>query len=248
MATIHPHQLHTGTNWGVAIEGCLLVGIGAMLLRKTWDGQLTLYIHPRYIWLIVITAIALLVIGAVRLWQIGSDSQPGVAQTGSRNGIYALLLTPLLLGVLIPAKPAGSALVDPAQLNAGRRGYTSRSALADDDSTKWTLFEWMFARYTLKPEEARGKPVDVVGFVYHGPEQPADEFYVVRYTVACCVADRSGVSLPVKVANAQTLTNDAWVRVTGTIESRSGNGAQELVVVDADVMPVPQPAEPYLYP
>ncbi len=248
MATMEAYESHSATNWRAAIEGCLLVGLGAMLLRKTWDGELALYIHPRYIGLILVTAIALLVIGAFRLWLVGSDAAVNGGQARRGNAVYALLLAPLLLGVLIPAKPAGSALVDPAQLNVARRGYTPRSALADADSAKWTLFEWMFARYTLKPEEAQGKPVDVIGFVYHGPEQAADEFYVVRYTLACCVADRSGVSLPVKFANANTLPDDTWVQVTGTIESRPGNGAQELVVINSQVTPVAQPAEPYLYP
>ncbi len=248
MATIRTNQTASTTNWAAAIEGCLLVGIGTMLLRKRWDGDLPLYIHPRYTVLIMVTGLVMLVIGAFRLWQIGSSPTATQAAVHNRLGMYGLLAMPLLLGVLIPAKPAGSALVDPKQLNTARRGYTTPSALAGDDSRNWTLFEWMFARYTLKPEEVQGKPVDVIGFVYHAPEQPADQFYVVRYTLACCVADRSGVSLPVTFANAGSLVNDQWVQVTGVIESKPGNGAQDLVVANAQVTPVEQPAEPYLYP
>src|SRR5690242_19563144 len=95
------------TNWAAGIEGCLLVGIGAMLLRKFWDGQLPLYIHPRYTVLVLATALALLLIGGFRLWQTGAARQ----SLGGRIGVYGLLLTPLLLGVLIPARPAGSALL-----------------------------------------------------------------------------------------------------------------------------------------
>lgn len=232
------------TNWAAGIEGCLLVGIGAMLLRKTWDQQLTLYIHPRYTPLILATGVIMLLIGGVRLWQTSDEPQP----LRGRIGMYGLLLAPLLLGVLIPAKPAGSALVDPQQLKSSGQGYRTQNALITDDSSTWTLFEWMFARYTLTPEQVADRPVDVVGFVYHAPGQAADEFYVVRYTLACCIADRSSVSLPVKSAEAAALTNDRWVRVTGTIATRPGEGPQELYVVNAKIEPVAQPKDPYLYP
>ena len=242
MMTIQPNQ--TSTNWAAGIEGCLLVGIGAMLLRKAWDGQLPLYIHPRYTILVLVTALILLVLGGSRLWETADLPQT----LRGRLGVYGLLLTPLLLGVLIPAKPAGSALVDPRQLNNVGRGYRNASVLASDDSTQWTLLDWMFARYTLEPEEATGKPVDVVGFVYHAPDQATGEFYVVRYLLACCVADRSGVSLPVRWPDAGALANDQWVRVTGAIDLRPGEGPPELVVTGAQVIRIEAPAEPYLYP
>jgi len=242
MATIPVNQ--SSGNWAATIEGCLFVGIGAMLLRKTWDNQLPLYIHPRYTWLVAATAVVVLLIGVFRLWQTGEHVQV----LRGRLGVYGLLLAPLLLGVLIPAKPAGSALVDPQRLNNVGRGYHSPNLLAKDDSNKWTLLDWMFARYTLKPDEAKGKPVDVIGFVYREPDTAADEFLVVRYTLACCVADRTGISLPVQWANAGTLTNDQWVHVTGMIDVQPGDGPAEFVVVNAQVQPIAQPAEPYLYP
>jgi putative membrane protein len=243
MATIRAQA--SSTNWAALIEGCILAGIGTMLLRKTWDGQLPLYIHPRYSSLVLTTSVLILLIGVFRLWQTGDRSQP----LRPRLATYGLLLAPLLLGVLIPAKPAGSALIDPRQMNTMRRGYAA-SGITESDSAKWTLMDWLFARYTLQPDELKGKPVDVIGFVYRDPEnpQPADEFFVVRYTLACCVADRTNVSLPVKWDGANSLPNDQWVRVSGTIDLRPGDGPPELVVTEARVEPVEQPDEPYLYP
>ncbi|HEU4321564.1 MAG TPA: TIGR03943 family protein, partial [Roseiflexaceae bacterium] len=165
-----------------------------------------------------------------------------------RAGAYALLLAPLLLGLLVPARPAGAALIDPQQLNtAGGRGYRGANVLATDDSRGWTLYDWMFARYTLAPEQLTGRPVDVVGFVYRAPDQPADEFYVTRYVMACCIADRSGTSLVVRSPDAAALAPDSWVRVSGSVALRPAQ-PPELVVADAQVQRVPQPAEPYLYP
>ncbi len=240
------------TNWAAIIEGCLMVGLGTMLLRKTWDGLLPMYIHPRYTILVALTAGVLLLIGAARVWQAGASGLAGAhghPSLRSRIGVYGLMLAPLLLGMLIPATPAGSALVDPQQLNVSRRGYRAPQALPTDTTEQWTLLEWMFARFLLEPEDVAGKPVDVIGFVYHAPDAPADEFYVVRYTMACCIADRTSVSLPVRYAGAAALPNDRWVRVRGVIERRPvAEGRDELLVVDARIETVPQPAEPYLYP
>lgn len=234
----------TATNWAALIEGCLVVGSGVMLLRKLREGHLPLYIHPRYTPLVAATAVVLLLIGVARLWQTGTRPEA----LRPRVGMYGLLLLPVLLGVLLPAKPAGSALIDPQQLNNVGQGYRGRNKLAGDDSRKWTLLDWTFARFILSTDEARGKPVDVIGFVYHAPNAPADEFYVVRYALACCVADRTGASLRVRYPNATTLSNDQWVRVTGTVDLQPSNGPPEFVVINPQVAPTAQPDEPYLYP
>ncbi len=214
-----------------------------MLLRKTWSGQLPLYVHPRYTPLILVTAVVLLLLGVVRLWHM-SGAPEGVHK---RIGIYALLVAPLALGVLIPAMPAGSSLVDPTQLNSVGRMYQANTTISTEDTTQWTLLDWTYARYNVAPQAADGKAVDVIGFVYREPGQHADEFMVVRYTLACCVADRRGVSLPVRWASASMLANDQWVPVTGTIEARANQGVADLTIVDAQVQPVQQPEAPYLY-
>lgn len=245
MAIAAPTQQAQSGSRTTLIEGCLLVGIGAMLLRKVWGGQLPLYIHPRYTVLVAVTAVVLLIIGEVRLWQ--TSRSEGSAQ--SKIGIYGLLLMPLLLGVLIPAKPAGSALVDPRQLNNFGRGYRSVTINANSDTTQWTLADWNYARVTLQPEQAQGKAVDVVGFVYHDDSLSDNQFYVVRYTLSCCVADRTAASLLVTRADASTLNNDAWVRVSGIIDAQAGESDDMPIfsITEAHVELVDQPKDPYLY-
>lgn len=245
MATIASTQPAAKSSRTALIEGCLLVGIAAMLLRKVWGGQLSLYIHPRYTALVTVAAVVLLVIGEVRLWQTSRSE----GSAGSRIGVYGLLLIPLLLGVLIPATPAGSALVDPRSLTNSGRGYRSAALEADSNTATWTLADWHFARATLNPEQAQNKPVDVVGFVFRDETLPPDQFYVVRYTLSCCVADRQATALLATHPNASTLTNDSWVRVTGAITAAPGpeGEAPVFTIANAQVEPVSQPRDPYLY-
>ncbi|HSH82583.1 MAG TPA: TIGR03943 family protein [Herpetosiphonaceae bacterium] len=232
------------THWPALVEAYLLTGIAAMLLSKILYRQLPLYIHPRYAPLVLATAVVMLLIGAVKIWQVGDEPRA----MGGRSGLYVLLLAPLLLGSVIPAKPAGSSLIDPKQLNNMGRGYLGKRTPITADTRQWTLFDWTVARFSLSAAETNQQPVDVVGFVYRAPDQPAGQFELARYTLACCVADRSAVSLPVRWNGAASLANDQWVHVTGTIEARDGDGAALLAITNAQVEPVAQPSEPYLYP
>ncbi len=241
MAAVTPNRR---THWPALVEAYLLTGIAAMLLSKILYRQLPLYIHPRYAPLVLATAVIMLLIGAVKIWQIGDEAR-GI---GGRSGVYVLLLAPLLLGTVIPAKPAGSSLIDPKQLNNVAPGYLGKRTPITADTRQWTLFDWTVARFSLSAAETNQQPVDVVGFVYRAPDQPPGEFEVARYTLACCVADRSAVSLPVRWDGAASLANDQWVHVTGTIEARDTDGAVLQTITNAQVVPIPQPSEPYLYP
>ena len=230
------------TNWASELDGYLLGGIGAMLLRKALSDELVLYIHPRYTPLVVVTAIILLVLAVVKIWSAN------MAHTSIRGraSAYALLLMPITLGVLFPSMPVGSSLVDAQQISAAGPVYGSNQT-STADTAQWDLLDWMYARYSSKVAVTDGKPVDVVGFVFREPGQADDVFTVVRYSMSCCVADRRGVFLPVRWEGAYTLQNDQWVNVRGTIVTQPNNGVTDFTVVQAEVQPVEQPAEPYLY-
>jgi len=105
MATVVLPETEQPASNASLVEGCLLVGIAAMVLRKALDGQLQLYVHPRYTVFVTIAAVVLLVIGEMRLLQQGR----GERSARRKLGVYGLLLLPLLLGMLVPAKPADTA-------------------------------------------------------------------------------------------------------------------------------------------
>ncbi len=105
MATIVLPETERPAGNATLVEGCLLVGIAAMVLRKVVDGQLQLYVHPRYTVFVTIAAIVLLVIGEMRLLQRSRSER----SARRKMGVYGLLLLPLVLGMLVPARPADTA-------------------------------------------------------------------------------------------------------------------------------------------
>ncbi len=229
-------------NWIAECDGYLLMVIGWLLLRKLLTNQLVLYVHPRYIPLLTMTGGVLIVIRAVRATQRYEHTPVPLAK---RMTVYGLLLAPVVFGLVLPAKPIGAALLDASNLNSVGRSYGRPPRV--DNTASWTLQDWARARLTLTPVQANGAPVDVIGFVYHAPTQFPGEFSVVRYTLACCVADRRGSALAVKWAPGETLPADQWVHVTGKMEIDLPDGSPRFVVTDAHVEPVAQPSDPYLH-
>jgi putative membrane protein len=225
----------------VLAEVALLGGMATLLIARWLRGQLSYYIHPRYSLLVAIAGLVLLLMAVVRL-------RSAFTEGGVRPGWgYLLLATPLLLGVLIPARPLGADTLATrgTELNAVAEG--GRMARLADDTSSWNLLDWGTA-LSVRGEELAGSPADVVGFVFHDDTLGADSFYAVRYVVTCCAADGAGVGLPVLWDGGGGLPADSWVRVRGKIEQATVGGYEQLALRAESVEPVPEPENPYLYP
>lgn len=229
------HNHARAINYPALIETALLALTGVMLLSKAMQGVLEYYIHPRYTPLVMLCGLVLLLAAGARMRGIYSGREP----IGTRWRAYALLCVPLVLGTVVPARPLGAGSLqglaaNPAALGAGP---------TTDDSARWNLLEWATAISTRPGLE--GRPVDVVGFVYH-PEGGAGAFTVARYVVTCCTADGSGVGLPVQWAS--TPPDGAWVRVNGSFGQIDTGETLVPGILASAVNVVPQPENPYLYP
>lgn len=246
MTTQTVPQDESQLSWPALLETTLFGAMGVMLLAKTARGVLTFYIHPRYTPLVVACAVVLLLIAALRSRAIWAEHPEPLA---GRGVWYLLLSVPLLLGVIVPAQP-----LDGAVLAVRGADLTPRSAQASawklpsgGDTSQWNLLDWTTV-VSLKPEQALGKQVDVIGFVFQDAKLGADGFYLARYVVTCCAADGSGVGLPVVWAGGSGLPSDSWVRVQGTLGETSVGGKQQPAILASAVEPTEQPRNPYLYP
>ena len=227
-------------NMAALIETLLLVGLAVMLLLKAGGGVLAYYIHPRYVPLVIAGALVLLIVAAVRAPAIG---RAGESVRGRWPG-YALLLLPLLIGLLVPARPLGADAL-PADTTvtsgAGQGGIP-----LDGDTADWTLLQWGTA-LAVGGRDIRGATVDVTGFVYRNPQRAFPGFTVARYAIVCCIADVKGIGVPVAWPAGSELPVNGWVRVRGTFGRTTVGGQETLAILAITVEPVAQPAEPYLY-
>jgi uncharacterized repeat protein (TIGR03943 family) len=161
------------------------------------------------------------------------------------------MLIPLLIGILIPARPLDSSAVS-------AKGLTTSSPLINTDSPS-LLFEtapeqrnvldWVKLFYfgeNLEPYV--GQLASVVGFVYYDERLPEGQFFVSRFILACCAADGYAIGMIVEWPEAESLEADTWVQVKGTVEISSFEGAASPLVRAESVDLVSPPDQPYLYP
>jgi uncharacterized repeat protein (TIGR03943 family) len=163
-----------------------------------------------------------------------------------------LLAVPVVLGTLIPAAPLTAEAINnrglrnAAPLQVGGGSAPVQFALAPEERT---ILDWLreFQRAEA-PASFEGQPVDVLGFVYHEPRLPEDEFMLARFTLICCVADASAVAVQVDWPAASTLPSDQWVQVRGTMAVGEWEGVPMPRVMAETVEPIDPPEQPYLYP
>lgn len=226
-------------NRPVLIEATLLGSTATLLLLKAANGTLAYYIHPRYVPLVLACAVVLLLVMVARLRLL--TDQPSGTPGGRRAG-YLLLALPLVVALAVPTQPLGA-----NALTGTTFGAVRTTSIGGDDSRQWTLLQWVTA-VNVRGDEVQGREVDAIGFVYHDPARPFEGFFLARLVIVCCVADGSGVSLPVAWPDGKALPLNSWVRVRGTLGTLTLGGRSERGVLATSVEAVPQPQSPYLYP
>ncbi len=238
-------------------QALILALTGFFLIERVWSGRILLYINQRYVLLVLVAAIALIALAQVILQERkreDSETQSGLADPSSHvsPANLAWLMLPLILGVLIPARSLGTS-------GLASRGITMTSPFSVQSSTgatsldrpanQRTVLDWIRAFHAeTKPSDLSGEAVDVIGFVYHDPRLESNQFLVGRYTIACCIADATAIGISVNWDPSSGLQNNQWVRVQGKILVGQLDGQPVPQIEAEQVIPIPEPDQPYLFP
>lgn len=208
---------------GIALS---LVGIVSTLWLG-FNGQLGLYIHPRYFWFtMVMGALAAVCAIAACIWLVGkrpagehdhahdhtheseselggdekSRSGSGRALAASVVGILTVVGAVVALLVLPPATLT-AATATQRSVNAAGVGPASAAnaaPLLGGDSTQFTVRDWaILLRQNPDPAYFAEHSAEVSGFVLPSENDPENVFYVARFIITCCAVDAQPVGVPV---------------------------------------------------
>jgi uncharacterized repeat protein (TIGR03943 family) len=255
-----------------ALQALILGATGLFFLQKIWSGNLYWYINARFLLLVLLAAIGLLILAQLLItdrMRRPLDGQDDIEPSGPpdamvdhdhvgghnaakiRWGLFLLAL-PVLLGMLIPARPLGaSAVANKGLLTTAPRSTrpVDSRLLLEIPAGNRSLLDWLLLVQALPdPGEISGEPVDVVGFVFRPPELQADQFLVGRFAMTCCVADAYAIGMLVHKPAVQDLPENGWVRVQGRLELYETEQGPRASIRAEKVTPVGEPAQPYLYP
>ncbi|WP_134701482.1 TIGR03943 family protein [Ammoniphilus sp. YIM 78166] len=98
------------------------------------------------------------------------------------------------------------------------------------------------------PREFIGKTVELSGFVYKEEGMDPSQLVVARFIITHCLADAGVIGFMAEWEDAETLQEDTWVRVKGTLDiTQYGDFELPKLKVEEWEM-VGMPADPYVYP
>ena len=245
----NPRLVSLGTYLAVLLFNAYALGLYA-------NGQLTLYIHPRYVlFTAALNAVSLIICGA---GFVLAARQPGTLGVRvSWRPSFTLVVAALVLAAAyaLPARTLSSGTADQRSdnLNGSEAPRLESSpggtlALFGADTVRLTIPDWVSAfNGETDPDFYEGKKVDVVGFVFHPHGAPEEVFYVSRFRVTCCAVDAQPLGMPVHSPGWQDeFEADDWVRVTGGFAESGGKVSEPVFVDPKDIQPVEQPEDPYV--
>jgi len=248
------------TRWlGVTLS---LIGVVAILWLGA-TGRLELYIHPRYVVFTIVMAViggaasiaAFLVVPGARdhdAHDHDHEPAPPVSRwrtVGSLAGSAVIVLGALVALLVLPPAALTSATADNRDI-AGSTALSDADTteLVGGDSTTFTVKDWATLLHQgLGDDFFTGKPAAFSGFLV-ATEDP-DVVYVARFLVTCCAVDAQPLGVPVLLPGWQDdLAADDWVEVTGSFTPNpDASGSEPIVLEPAEVTPIDQPAQPYVY-
>jgi putative membrane protein len=253
-----------------SLQALVLAGLGLFLLQQIWTGTLYWYINQRFMLLILLAAIGLLALARVVLPSPRAKAEAADPHEhdhehseGEAHGhdhdenkaapVWGLLFLalPLVLGLLVPARPLGTAAIANKGINttAPLTAGSSAPVQLDLASTDRNVLDWVRAfNYASDPATYTGQPADVIGFVYHAAGLPDGQFLVSRFAVTCCSADAMAIGLLVDWPDSATLENNSWIRVQGPMAVGSFSGRPTPLIEADSLEGVAAPDQPYLYP
>ena len=171
----------------------------------------------------------------------------------SRKNIYSLIILalPVMIGMLSPEQSlsASSLSSKGVNLNTSIDSSQGTSISFDVQTDERTILDWV-RLFTDEEDHSAyiGKDVDVIGLVYHDPRLPGDQFMVSRFVITCCAADAFAIGMTVNWPENAELEDNTWVRVEGSLDTIQIDGDSAPLIQASQVVLIPVPEQPYLYP
>lgn len=237
---------------------------GILLLKYWFTGELKLLIHPHYFWLVLLTAICLLILSALKAWnlvisRLRTPSRREKAPPPSVGHITlfppgwssGLLLATAILGLLVAPKIFTSQTAVQRGVNESLTITRSKtqSFRTSTRSEERSLIDWVRTLNVYpEPDAYIGKKAKVQGFVVYPPELPEQYLLITRFVITCCAADAYPVALPVKLTGSRKdYPTDTWLEVEGKMIAETQQDKRQLIIEASSVKKIPPVSDPYAY-
>ncbi|MFC4766941.1 TIGR03943 family putative permease subunit [Effusibacillus consociatus] len=228
---------------GRFIQGIILSGFTALLLKLFWTGEIRKLVAPHMMVLLAVTVGVLIMMTAYAFLTMRCVGDECCHEHGENCGhdhdhdhrvqkIWAVLILPVVLGMAVPtqslgtsmlssgmyAKPANAKTVDLASVPKVKVEGASLPAKPETGS-EVSMYEVM-NNILIVPENYFNQRYKYTGFVYHPDGWPENRMVIMRYVMVHCAADTLPVGVTVEVEGASKYKNDTWIQIDATLSTR----------------------------
>jgi uncharacterized repeat protein (TIGR03943 family) len=253
-------------------RAALLLAWTAVIAKLFAAGEMVKYIAPALDPLTALTGLVFGAMGVTEAWRAlrpspcrhpaerspaahdvehghGAEATPEAAL--ERVLTYAVVLLPLVLGLAVAPRALGTSALGGERVTRLLLTFAPSSPLPprrpQPDEAPLDDLGPLLAHLRRVGEASIGHPVRVTGMVTRSDALGADEFALLRYAIAHCVADARPVALLVVSPPAPDVRPDQWVEIEGEVASREREGDRLVTIVARRITPVEEPRNPYLF-
>jgi putative membrane protein len=252
----------------------ICLGLAVLLVQLIITGELSLFVNPRFTWLIVASVLILVLLGLVQLWNMKGSELHRIGAWG-----YLVLLLPMAMYLLIPPKALdasiaskkGVSYLSAKSVNEQQQKKSAPSSASDTNADPLAVPEDPYKKFipqlqrepvihlsqetyadyynTLNfyPQQFKGKKIKLKGFVYRDDTMKKNQLVVGRFSVTCCTADAIVIGFLTEGAKTATLKDNDWVEVTGSLDVGMYDGVDMPVIKLEAVEKVKPLKDPYIY-
>ncbi len=235
------------------VRGGLLLWLAALIGKLFVSGEMIKYMSPALDPLTAVTGGVLAVMGALELWRGSDHAHHGAGSGGIEQGLtYLLVLVPIVLGATVTPRALGSSALGGEDVSrlllayAPSGGPSGGSPSAASGEEPIDGVAELLAYLERVGESGAGRRVRAVGMALPSDRLGVDEFALLRFSIAHCVADARPVGLLVIASGDLVVRADQWVAVEGVLGVREREGDRLVTILADRIEPTVEPPNPCL--
>ncbi len=228
----------------VFIITLILIGFCIYPIYLYVNGNINLYIHPRYNWFsLLMSMIGLSLLAAGLIYSHGRSKL--------RFRYFDVLLVVLLvLAFVVPAQPLSQQAIGKKSLvlpSYEQNGLDGGDSDCPEQTEPYTIDVWVYVLGYYDFDCFTESDVNIIGFVIDSVENPLPDnmYYLGRTVISCCVIDARPYALPVLIENGVKYDKDTWLRVQGKMQRKKVNGIEQVVIRPLSVVETEDSSKPY---
>ena len=236
-------------NKDILFKSLILIGFSLFYIMSLVKDELTLYVHPRLIPIIILAVIIFLII----LGFIISDIfKINTRKFKLKN--YIIFIAALII-IIFPQICSSttlsydnSTIMQPATSSSDDNNINILTFENNVIKINTDNFVSSLDEILTYPDKYEGMDIEINGFIYRDNAQATDDQFIIgRYMLVCCAADMQIAGITCEGSNLSNYSDYTWIKVQGKLHTK-GTDASDTIILIENIEQDMNPDTSYVYP